>query len=187
MPYQVTSAPAAEPLTASDIREDYLHIDTSAEDNYINALIKTVTDYYERQFDKAIVSQEITETFDHFNCGKLELTVSPVISVDSLTYIASDGSSTPLTEGTHFYVTKSNIGCRITLDGSTSVSLKDRPDAITVVYTAGYSTIPENIKHSISEKVARMYYMREENMEMALGIVFSSSYQLINPERKMVV
>jgi len=187
MPYYVSSAPASAPILASDIRDSHLHVDDSTEETYINSLIAAVTDYYERQYDKAIVEQTITETFDDWGGMCLELSVSPVIAITSLGYKDSDGADAELSEDTDFYVTKSTIGARIVLKSGSNYSLEDRPDAITVVYTAGYATLPGNVRHAILEKVARLYYMREENTEMALQSVFTSANMFFHPERKMVV
>lgn len=186
MTYVVTTPPASEPIEASAVRESYLNVTDSTEEAYIDTLISTVVDYYERQFDKAIVSQTITEKF-HKLSECMSLTVSPVISVSSMTYINDLGASVPMVENTDFYVTKSTIDAKIVLAENFSATLKDRPDAVTVVYTAGYATVPENIKQSIMEKVARLYYMREDNTEMAMQTVFSSAYMLFHPERRLEV
>lgn len=186
MPYYVSTAPASEPVTAADIRSSDLHIDDATEENHIDRLIEVVRTYIERQFDKAIVSQKITETFDDWDNGCLNLTVSPVITVDSISYVDTNGSPQTIAVNTGAYFQKSTIGCKVILVDSPP-ALKDRPDAITIVYTAGHSTVPEHIKQTIIEKVARMYYMREENTEMALQHVFTSAFQLFSPERRITV
>lgn len=163
MPYTVTLAPASEPVSASDFRDFHLNISDSTLETGLDELVTTVRTFLERQYDKAIITQTITETFDRWPLyhNYIELSVSPVASVSSVKYYDED-NTLQTWASSNYDVTKSRIDCKIMLSETGSFpDVYDKPDAIVVEYKAGDSAAPENVKHFIRQAVGRLYYDKE--------------------------
>lgn len=161
--YTVTSAPASEPVTASDFRDFHLNITDSTKETGLDELVTTVRKYIERKYDKAIITQTITETFDKWPLyyRQLELAVSPVASVTSIKYYDED-NSLQTWDSSNYHVSKGRLHCLIELaDGASFPDLYDKPDAIEVAYVAGDEVAEEHVKHFIRQAVGRLYYDKE--------------------------
>ena len=185
MRYEVTTPPAAEPVVATDFRNFHVGIFDSGKEAGLNELVKAVRQYYERTFDKAIITQTITQYLDKWpDKTKIPLCVSPVASITSLTYIKPDATTDTLVVDTDFYLVKNKTHAYLQLEENTSYpDIKNRPNAVTIVYAAGDSAanVSENIKQWIRMAVAKMHFDKE-SLETAVG-----NLDLILPEIKMYV
>ena len=161
MTYVVTSPPASEPVLAADFREFHLNESDSTQEAGIDELVASVRSYLERAYDKAFITQTITEKYKYWTqC--LELTISPLASITSVKYYDEDGVLQTLAASK--YTTESNriygmVWFNDTMDYPALST--DRPEPIEVAYVAGEAAAPAHIKHQIRQCVARIYYEKE--------------------------
>jgi uncharacterized phiE125 gp8 family phage protein len=161
MTYVVSTPPATEPVSAADFREFHLNESDSTQETGIDELVGAVRSYLERMYDKAFITQTITEKYDSWwRC--LELTVSPVASITSVKYYDDDDVQQTL-DSSKYYTELSRIHGNIWFNDDMDYPTlsTDRPEPIEIVYVAGEASAPANIKHQIRQAVARIYFDKE--------------------------
>lgn len=187
--WQVTSAPAAEPIVLTDMK-NYLKIESGVteDDDLITELIKNARIFVERHTSRALISQTITEYFDEFpvadrsvkalDARLIKLHIAPVVSVTSITYIPTDG--TPAAYSGTFVATDYFLD---NISGSNSIgparickkkgvdwpTIEPYANAVKVVYPVGYgasgSDVPGPIKTAIRRLVGSWYYGRKGSFD----------------------
>ena len=188
--WQVTSAPAAEPLLLADVK-NYLKIESSVteDDDLITELIKNARIFVERHTARALITQTITEYFDEFpavdkvkplNSRILKLHMAPAQSVTSVSYVAADGDPSSYTTwdntGNAAYFTDlvsglNSIGpARICKKkGVDWPEIEEYANAVKVVYVAGYgaagTSVPGPILTAMRRLVGSWYYGRKGSFE----------------------
>ncbi|MGK2908749.1 MAG: head-tail connector protein [Sphingobium sp.] len=121
----------AEPITLEQAKMQ-CRILADDEDALITSYIKAARQWVEEYTGHILVQREITETVEAFG-GYVQISARPIVSVDSIAYVDSDGQSQPFTGYT------ANVGkapLRIWPTGSWP-TLGTNSYA-TVTYTAGY-------------------------------------------------
>jgi len=127
------------------------YLDLGPDDNKFNLLLQfmrgSATDAIKRWSDKDIVETTYTETYDvGLNQDIIQLNHYPVISITSITDYDTSVAST----GYKLYKDKGTIkrvdNCWYSGD-----------QTVTVVYVAGYATIPDSIKEACLEMVFRKF------------------------------
>lgn len=175
-----TTDAATEPITTAEAKT-HLREDGSAQDTYIDTLIKTARQQCETFQRRSYITQTWTMKLpgfptsyrpdNWFTTGNddfaIHLPFPPAISVTSITYLDTDGTSQTLATSVYQLDTYSEPG-RIYLKHNQSwPSTRDIDEAVTVVYTAGYgaaSDVPATIKHAMKLLVGWMYEYREANI-----------------------
>lgn len=181
--FQVTSAPAAEPILRTEAK-NWLKISSTvtADDDLVDALIKDAREYVERVTGRALITQTITEYWDGFPEASAKHPrvifphVAPVQSVTSLAYIAT--GSTPST----YTVWDNTSNAKYWLDsvsGMTGIGpariirnsdvewpeVAEFMNCVRVVYVAGYgasgASVPGPLKEAIKRLVGLWYYGRK--------------------------
>lgn len=187
--WQVSSAPSVEPLTLDELRT-WLRLPDSftSENDLITDLIKQARVFVERHTARALITQTITEYFDEFptvdratkplDARIIRLHIAPVVSITSISYIATDG--TPA-----LYTTWDNTGNAAyfvdAISGANGIgparickkknvdwpTIEAYPNAVKVVYVVGFgasgSSVPGPLKMAIYRLVGRWYYSRKGN------------------------
>lgn len=163
MNLQLTSAPAAEPLTRLEAKEQ-LNVTITDDDAYIDALIMAARYAVEHATGRALITQTWKGRLDAFPCARtIRLPKPPLQSVDSVQYI--DGQGATQTLSTSVYdVDIHSEPARIRLkEGETWPTTKDTANAVTITFTVGHgdqSEIPEDIKTAIRFLVGHWYENR---------------------------
>lgn len=188
--WQVSTAPAAEPLTLSELRI-WLRLPDSftSEDSLITELIKEARVFIERHTARALITQTITEYFDEFPAPDrmskgfdtriIKLHIAPVVSIATaagVSYIAEDGTPDAYTNWDNTGNAKYFLDI---ISGSNSIGparickrkgvdwpeIEAYPNAVKVVYVAGYgasgASVPGPLKKAIYRLVGRWYYGRK--------------------------
>lgn len=193
--WKVSSAPATEPLTLTELRT-WLRLQTSftSDDTLITELIKEARLFIERHTARALITQEITQYFDTFptadqrdrtalNGRVIELYIAPVISITSITYIETDGNPSSYSgtlNSSNYYLDNisglnSGTPSRITLKkGESWPQTESYPNAVKIIMQCGYgaaSDVPGPIKKAIYRLVGRWYYGRKGNDEADFNAV----------------
>lgn len=189
----ITSAPAAEPVTASELR-DYLREDaTTLPDADANELVAEARQMLEDKFGVAVITQSWRLSLDRWPGGRAEWWDGvrdgsiadlygpagygdlkpprwPLQTVDSVTVYDEDSNSTAVTVATTFDVDTYQHPGRITLQrGATWPVALRANNAIQIVYTAGWgdaaSDVPAPIKRAVKQLAASLYAKRGDGCE----------------------
>lgn len=165
--YKVITGPAS---IAIDVQEakNHLKVDTNADDQLIESLIRTATEVVEHDTGRCLLSQTIRENWDCLPCGRvIELSLSPLSSVTHVKYL-NDGGTLTTFDSANYTVDSDSEPPRIVLNPNTSwPNLGSYPNALQVTYVAGSSTVadvPYQAKQAILLQVAYMYEKREDSM-----------------------
>lgn len=170
MALSLYAGPAIEPVT---LEEAKLHcridLTVTDEDALVADLIIAATRHVERFTHRRLISQVIDDKRDAAPCSVWESPVAPVISIDSVTYV--DTAGTTQTWSSALYRTDIPAGptagpARLTpIYGGQWPQAQDVINAFTVRFTAGYGTtaasVPYDIKAAIKLMVGHLYENRE--------------------------
>lgn len=111
------------------------------------------------------VSSAKTETFNvDYNEHFVQLTETPIISVTSVSERDNPTASyTGLTVNSDYYVDSVTDTIFRVDSGGNEKQFKSGKGAVTVVYTAGYSTIPQDLELAVMDLVT--YYLKDERKQ----------------------
>ena len=143
-------------------------LNTPKEDLRINALIPSVSQLVKTYCGNSFVdyySSAKTEIFDiNWSTHILQLTESPVNTITSVqerdSY--SDSYST-LTTGDYEFYLDVNTDSVLRTSSAGFTSWPTGVGAVKVVYTAGWSTVPEDLKLAVIDLIT--YYLKDEHKE----------------------
>ena len=199
--WSVTTQPAAEPLSLSEVK-NYLRIATAvtADDDHITAMIKEARQYVERVTGRALLTQTITEYFDSFPSGGAGLVprvipmyIGPVQSVTSLSYIAADDDPDTYTtwdntSNAKYFLDNISGGNGIgparicKRDGVNWPSLEAYTNAVKLVYVVGYgaagTSVPGPLKRAMYKLIGQWYYHPEEHDDFELIADLLNPYKI---------
>ena len=161
----LTSAPAVPPATLSDAKA-HLRVDGTDEDALITSLVETATTHIERRFGLALITQGVTVVRDGWpDAWLVELPLSPVQSVSSITIFEADGGGIEFDNG-HYFADTISHPPRIVLHGTAPWPKPGRrANGIEIAVTAGFgdapSDVPEPIRQALLLLVAHWFERRE--------------------------
>lgn len=144
----------------------HLRVDGSDEDALITSLIETATVHIEREYGLALVTQGLTIIRDEWPDNWLvELPVSPIQSVDSVTTYEVDGGSFSFDIG-HWFADLATRPPRLVLHGTAPWPRPGRrANGIEIAVTAGYgdtaNDVPAPIRQAVLLLVAHWFEQRE--------------------------
>ena len=168
---RITTANTSEPFSEAEIREFLRVDDEQSESNVIKALIIAARQATENYLNRCLMTTTYTMNLDEWplidnsiNEESIELLPSPVQSITSVKYYNSTNVLTTLTENTDYFKDLNEAPALIIPVDSWSYSVYDRPDAIEVIFVAGYATkeaIPHPIKHAMRMLIKHLYDNRD--------------------------
>jgi uncharacterized phiE125 gp8 family phage protein len=146
------TAPVVEPITLAEAKE-YARIDGSAEDTLITALIKMARLHCESFTGKSLVPKTVTITSFAFPY-QFQMPYGPVNAENNVTKVVTldqNGGETNL----NYQVNVGLYPKMMILGGNQSYKFK-------MIYTAGFTTVPEDIKLAMKMLVNTLYERRED-------------------------
>ena len=158
----------ADLVTLSDYK-DAEGIGSPKDDLRISRIIPSVSELVKTYCANTFVdfvSSDKTEEFDiYWDTFAVQLTESPVISITSVQERSGyDQSYTTLTTGAYeFYLDKRTDSVIRTNESGTRLNWKHGVGAVKVVYRAGYSSTPEDLKLAVFDLIT--YYLKDEHKE----------------------
>lgn len=174
--YKVTTPPASEPITLAEAKA-HLRVDFTDEDTLISAIIAAARDFVEMRCNRALLTQDVTmvlpcwpATLRGNPLGSFKLFRSPLQRLTSISYYDTDGE---LVEDYYHHeddttkFTINTIAEPPTVTPKKDITLPetyDRPDAITIVFRAGWtlgSLVPPAIRQAMLLLIGEMYERRE--------------------------
>lgn len=145
-------------LCSLDNVKNFLEITVSGTDDLISELINRYSILFETYMGKNILSREYTEYYDGGGHSELFTAQYPITVVSGI-WDDSDWSwpDSTLVDATDYMITRNedSIVFKYTTLNDNSMNIK-------IIYTAGYSSIPEDIKMACIEEVAKSYKGRQE-------------------------
>jgi len=181
--YKITTAPTTEPVTLTEAKA-HLRVDFTDDDTLIESLIGAATAAAEEFTNRALMAQTITHVLPGFPCGDMfrnpfaaiRLFKSPFASLTSITYYdADDAAQTLDVSGNDADVIVVSTAEPATIspwitnmaDGWPATN-PDRPNAVTIVYAAGYANaaaVPKPIKQAMLLMIGAWYERREDSVQ----------------------
>jgi uncharacterized phiE125 gp8 family phage protein len=189
---RVTDQPDFEPVSLADAKT-HLEYTGTAKNAYINSLIKSARRICEGYSGLSFVTQERSVKMDYFPTIKsyIEIPYGPVQTIDSFTYLNENGTTTTLVENTDFIVDAHSGICRLfPIDDNGEIDLwptdvKHRPNAITILYTAGYDEavnepLPEQAKQAMLMQIGSMFEQREDARQGEVTMIVWNSMSILD-------
>jgi uncharacterized phiE125 gp8 family phage protein len=145
-------APVTEPITLAEAKE-YARIDGSTEDTLITSLIKVARLHCETYMGKAIIRK--TVTIDSFSFPyQWQIPYGPLVSASDITKVVTIDQNNVET-ALNYQV---NIGSFPKI----AITSGDQSFKFKMIYVAGFTTVPEDIKLAIKMMVNTLYERRED-------------------------
>jgi len=155
-------------LIALSAYKEMTGITSTNQDTRITALIQSVSQlvktYCNNSF-KDFVSSAKTEVFNvDYNEHFVQLTENPIIAVSSVAERDKPSDTyTTLTDAEDYYI-DSVTDTVFRIDGSGNPKqFKSGKGAVKVVYTAGYSTLPQDLELAVMDLIT--YYLKDERKQ----------------------
>lgn len=154
-----TLAPAFEPVTLAEVKR-YVRITHVDEDALLSDLIASAREQAEQYLNITLPRQSYTLALADHDACEIRLPRSPVVSVESVTLFARDGSATAVSASGYYMHVDARV---LVFDTAPSAS------RIEIAYTAGHATpsaIPKPIKLGLLAHIAALYEGRGEGDAM---------------------
>ena len=157
----------ADLITLQDYK-DAQGLSTPKEDLKINAIIPSVSQLIKTYCGNSFVdfySSAKTETLNvEWNTHIVQLTESPVNAITSVQERSSYSDSyTTLTTGAYEYYLSTNTDSIFRTNSGGNQNWPTGVGAVKVVYTAGYSAVPADLKLAVIDLIT--YYVKDEHKE----------------------
>jgi len=176
-----TVAPTNRPVSVQEVK-NYLRIDASEDDTHVELLIDQAAEHVTRCTGLALTTATYRATYatwpqspksrcdwsgerERINCGlsrTLELPIAPVVAVSSVQYYADDAEARSTLDSARYVVcTDNQPGIIYLKDAYDWPDLEQRPDAVSVTFTAGFGTDPASMPPRLKMAVlllCRYYY-----------------------------
>lgn len=137
---RVLTEPAAEPITLAQAKE-WCRVDSADEDALLTMLIQAMREYAEDLTGRAFVQRTLELRLDAFPCGPIQIPCPPLVSVDYLQYVDSDGTVQSLdgSPNEYRYWTQREPGLLAPVWNGVWPATRSEPEAVRVGFTAGYA------------------------------------------------
>lgn len=136
----------------------HLRVLDDAEDAYISNLISSAILHVENETGRKFLQQTIVRSFEGF-ADVLPLSVTPVMSVDNVSYVNVNGDTQQLTG---YYISRGDFRtCILPAFGGSFPAVKAGYESVTVTYTAGASQWPRPISQAVLLLVGHWFANRE--------------------------
>lgn len=149
---EITSGPAQYSLTTAEVK-DFLRVNDSLDDLYIDLLIGAVQEQVERYMglDTTIRTRR---SYWMRTAGLIRLPYGPHGSITSVVSRDDDGNDTTLTAGTDYLV----IGMKF----KDIRLIEPTGGQILVTYESGHATVPPAIKGAMLQEISLQYKNRQD-------------------------
>jgi uncharacterized phiE125 gp8 family phage protein len=160
LPVTVTVAPASEPITLAQAKEQVRVIDDTSQDDLLNSYIVAARTHVEAVTGTKLVSQTVVMKADCWD-DLANLPTGPIQSISSITYVDTAGDTQTL--ATSVYETRlDGIAPSIVLKYAQTWPSIRSGSLITVTGVAGYVAVPSSVLHAIKLLVADWFAERAD-------------------------
>lgn len=151
-------APAYPPVKIAEVRTR-LRIDVDEDESDIVLMIAAATDHVEKYCNTPLALRTVEIKCDSF-ADMARLPVSPVGSIESISYVDAGGSAQTVPADA-YELRADGLQAAVVLRGEQSWPTVQTGSRITVTAKVGYSVIPPAIKHAILLYIGDAYSNRE--------------------------
>jgi len=179
---------STEPVTATEAK-NFCKVTTTADNDLFTILIKAARRSLEQFTSSSFAEKTIHATWIKMpEDNELELPYGPIISVDAVYWIDSEGTETEATLNTDYWVL-GDQDLVVKVSNRWSSGWVSTDQSVRVEYTAGYGdtltqTLPEELKLAIMKQIATDYEMREDVAPGGVTVLSNESKRLAAPYRK---
>lgn len=161
----VVTAAAADPVSVAEAKV-HLRVDGADEDAHITSLVTAATKYCEAVMDRAFVTQTLRLSLPCWPAsGEIFVPRAPLVSVSSITYVDSGGTSRTWGASNYQVDTYHLPGRIVPAYGVSFPTLRtETVNPVTIQYVAGYgaaAAVPQPIKQAILLLTGHWYENRE--------------------------
>lgn len=180
----VSSANETLPIILDDLKT-HLRITHSDDDDYITDLAWMAYAWIESEADITIGATEYTLKQSCFE-PVIHIPKPPLASIQGVTYFDIDNISQTLVDGTDFYTMTPDKQEAYLAPATSWPSVHSRPDAVTIVFTAGNTSPPKQVLHLIRLLVGSAYENREAEVAgVATNVIKLGVDRLMNQIRNV--
>jgi uncharacterized phiE125 gp8 family phage protein len=133
-----TTAPTVEPISLQECK-DHLRLDGDLEDAHLSALISAARGWVEGFWGRQLVAATWKLTLDAFPSGTIGLLYPPLISVSSISYVDTGGTTQTLSTSTYTADTESEPARIVPAYNEDWPDTRDVINAVAVTYRAGFA------------------------------------------------
>jgi len=152
---QTSGESTTEPITLAEAKE-WLYITDNSHDVLLPTLIKVARMQLEKAANISIITRTVTTVLRN-DCGGISLPMQPITGAVT----ATDRNGDSLT---------------LTLLGENYKFIETTFEYAKLVYTAGFSTVPEDIKQAVKQQVAHLFENRGDTKVSYQSYLFISQY-----------
>ena len=179
------STSISEPVELSDVKT-HLRVDYDDEDVLLTAYISAARSIAENYANRVIAPQQFRLTLDRFP-HLIRLPKTPVITIDSFTYVDNQGATQPLSSGTGYHFSNEEFDPVLVPPYTENwPDTEDGYEKVVITFTAGYSSPTEIIKSAIMLIIGDLYMNRESSAPVSLQQVPFGAKALLDSIRKGV-
>lgn len=168
--HAVVTPPTVEPVTVQEVQA-HLRIDSVDDEDLVTALAVAARQWCEDQTGRQFCTATLRSKLSGFPSeGPITLPRAPASAITSITYLDSAGASQTLSASD--YVLAADLApAEVHLaPGASWPTTAERPDAVTITYTAGYggaaAAVPQPIRSAILLKCQALYDRDPKEAEM---------------------
>lgn len=167
MSYRLKTAATDDVVSLAEIKA-HCRVDHNDDDVMLAQMVKAAVSHFEamRGILGICLAQQVWELYlDAFPVGELKIELPPIVSIDTVEYIAPDGTDYTTWAGVNYGTdTKGHYGWVVPVD--TWPDTKDTINAVRVTFTAGFTTdelngVAASLKIAVMLLAAHWYANRE--------------------------
>lgn len=161
----IVTPPARQAVQTAMVKQ-FLRVEHNEDDGLIDVMIQSATQQIEDMTRRALTTRTYRLYLDRFPMGRGAIVVPrpPMVSVSSITYVASDGTSTVLPTANYRVVATREPGEIEPAYGYSWPTVRRQSHAVTVEFVCGYGDeddVPQPLATAIMQTVADLYEHRE--------------------------
>ncbi len=184
------AGPAVEPVTLEETKV-FLRVDDTAEDSFITTLISAARLHIEGSTGRAMISQSWRVLYDNWpQSRKIELPVSPLISITAIVAYGSDGTPTSISLAQFQPETNTTPACIFVPATIADMPALREHNGIEIDYVAGFgplgSDVPKDLRQALLSLVGYWFEHRDAVVIAGSGAVVPPGFdQLVAPYRSV--
>jgi uncharacterized phiE125 gp8 family phage protein len=168
-----------EGVLTLDEAKDFLHVTSDDEDDLIQSLVDQATAYFQDAANIQLCEAGYEFRLDAFPSGEIKIPRGPLVSVESITYIDSDGNEQTLDAAEYDVDIYDPTGRVCPAYNETWPTTRAVMNAVCISYTAGFgdsADVPETAKGALRLLIGHWYRNREAMLtgtiskEIELGV-----------------
>jgi uncharacterized phiE125 gp8 family phage protein len=160
---ELVTGPAVEPISLAEAKA-HLRVEVANDDELIDSLIAAVRQGVEER-GYVLITQTWDLHLDRFP-GVIRIPRAPVQSIDSVSYVDTDGATQPLALSLYTADLTATPARIVPAYGESWPATRPVPKAVTVRFVAGYGNgatpdlVPERVLQAMKVDLAGLYYNR---------------------------